>query len=220
MQPALASTNVTNTLITRDNSSSRASFPGTRSHNTPINTENFWARSVKDVAPEEAFFHKYFGAVGPRKKASIEKRSRGKLSTTKDQLLGEDGEYDEEIGAGEDEIWEALVGSRPDLEEDEAAESDESGDGEVDEVQSDAVSDLESGLLEDDGKSDSGVELNLESDDGEDDVDSEEEEHATSGKVNERPEAHADDERPRNKQKRLKSLPTFAPTEDYAQYLE
>lgn len=79
---------------------------GAGKSSVPVNSDLFWKRKVEDVAVDEVFFHKYFNNVAPKKGAAA------KLTLVDDSDAGE--ERDEE------EIWKALVGSRPELEGDDA----------------------------------------------------------------------------------------------------
>jgi len=70
----------------------------------PVNTEQFWNRKLEDVGVDEVFFHQYFEKSG-KKKTKPEKKKKKE----------EGDESDED----EDEIWQALVDSRPEIEGDE-----------------------------------------------------------------------------------------------------
>ncbi|KAF2761946.1 CBF-domain-containing protein [Pseudovirgaria hyperparasitica] len=118
---------------------------------TPLNTEAFWSRKAADVAADEVFFHKYFSQSG--KKVSKDKKARKSKK---------DDDEDSEEEAGEEEIWKALVQSKPEIEGDE-----DSDDGGFDD---------EDMLSDDDDADDSteeagGVELNLDSDSDAEDLD-------------------------------------------------
>jgi ribosome biogenesis protein MAK21 len=70
----------------------------------PVNTEKFWGRESKDVAPEDAFFHQYFNSLG---KTTQERKTSKKTK--------KDGD-DDGSGSEESEIWKAMMESAPDLE--------------------------------------------------------------------------------------------------------
>lgn len=71
----------------------------------PVNTINWLAKKAEDVRPDEKFFHQYF--TGDTSKI----RNKGVKS------LDEDDEDDEEAeNMKDDEVWEALVKSQPDVE--------------------------------------------------------------------------------------------------------
>ncbi|KAG0649840.1 Ribosome biogenesis NOC1 [Hyphodiscus hymeniophilus] len=189
----------------------------------PVNSEAFWRKKAEDVAVDEVFFHKYFNQIGKGKAASDKKEKVAKSSKTAE---GDEDEEDE----NEDEIWQALVDSRPEVEgpsDDESDlemldldDSDEasslSGDEEVDvEAEDDeaAASD-----------SDGGVVLSGFSED--EDVGSEDEVGSELNKLFEKeletaqqPEEQKE-ETSRQKRRKLKSLPTFASAEDYAEMLD
>ncbi|QQK46808.1 CCAAT-binding factor [Penicillium digitatum] len=116
----------------------------------PLNTEAFWKKKAEDVAAEDVFFHEYFTRVN---------KDKDKVRTKKSKDVDADDQSDEGLSGDEDEIWKALVDSRPEL------EADEDSDDDLD------MSDLESALGSDeDGEgadeddSDGGVIFNDESD--------------------------------------------------------
>ncbi|KAJ5656050.1 hypothetical protein N7507_008000 [Penicillium longicatenatum] len=75
----------------------------------PFNSENFWKKKADQVAAEDVFFHEYFNRVNNDKA----KAKKGKASEARDS----DDDVDPEgVSDNEDEIWKAMVGSRPDLE--------------------------------------------------------------------------------------------------------
>jgi ribosome biogenesis protein MAK21 len=112
----------------------------------PLNTDAFWKKKAADVAAEDVFFHEYFTRVNKDKEKSRVKKSKD----------ADDSADDENLSENEDEIWKALVDSRPELEADES-------DDDLD------MSDLESAFDDDeaegeDDDSDGGVIFNDESD--------------------------------------------------------
>jgi ribosome biogenesis protein MAK21 len=131
----------------------------------PLNTEAFWSKKIEDVAVDEVFFHQYFSEANKKKSKKEKKR---KAATD-----GSDAAVDDS-DAGEDEIWSALVGSRPEIEGDEA---DEGGFSDMEDLMGDDNEDEEDDDLEDldldeaeEGSTDGEVELNFDSDE---DVDEE-----------------------------------------------
>ena len=82
----------------------------------PLNSENFWKKAANDVAAEDVFFHEYFNRVNKDKARSKKGKGAGD-SVARD-------EEDEGLSDNEDEIWKALVDSRPDLEADEDSDDD------------------------------------------------------------------------------------------------
>lgn len=79
------------------------SIRGTGKAQQSVNSEQFWTKKLENIAPDEVFFHKYFSERGV---ASKDKKKGKKV---------EDSEEEEEE---EEEIWNAMVGSRPELEAD------------------------------------------------------------------------------------------------------
>ncbi|KFY47351.1 hypothetical protein V495_01985 [Pseudogymnoascus sp. VKM F-4514 (FW-929)] len=183
----------------------------------PVNSEAFWRKKAEDVAVDEVFFHKYFNQVG---KGKVAKKGKAAKAT--------EGSDDED--ENEDEIWQALVDSRPEVE-----------------GPSDDESDLEMLDLDDSGDEGSeGSEAMWEDDDEVDVEGSDEEEQGSEGgeepspfldedeldegedededelfnrelETNKKPEAKADGtETGRAKKKKMKSLPMFASVDDYA----
>jgi ribosome biogenesis protein MAK21 len=86
----------------------------------PLNSENFWQKKVQDVPADEVFFHQYFEQTGMRKEAAAKKKEK-RLRTT-----DAEGDLSDE---DEDEIWQALVNSRPDVEGDEDDDFDDDAEG-------------------------------------------------------------------------------------------
>jgi ribosome biogenesis protein MAK21 len=188
----------------------------------PVNTEAFWQKKAEDVAVDEVFFHKYFNQMGKGKQASDKKKE--KAAKTAD---GSDNEEDE----NEDEIWQALVDSRPEVE----GLSDDDSDLEMldleDSDQSDAASALDDAEVA--GEDDEEAAADSDSDDGvvlsgfggdedigsEDEVGSELDELFAKELEMAQPEAKGE-ETSRQKRRKLKSLPTFASVEDYAEMLD
>lgn len=205
-----------------------------------LNTEQFWAKKVEDVAPDEVFFHNYFNQASNKKTAKARKDKKGEKG----------GDSDD--SGDEDEIWKALVNSKPEVEGGDDFDSD--GDAEdLDELMSD-----DGGQDDEDDAEDGGVELNLDSDEdeelsGEDEAQpssddgfdatqlDDGDEAAFFGSDDELPsdfeglggeaeeEEEKEEEAPKKKSKRseerknkkkLKQLPTFASADDYAKLLE
>ncbi|KAJ5587631.1 uncharacterized protein N7459_003396 [Penicillium hispanicum] len=83
----------------------------------PLNSENFWKKKAGDVAAEDVFFHEYFNRVNKDK-------ARGKKGKGAGEPVAHDEEDVEGLSDNEDEIWKALVDSRPDLEADEDSDDD------------------------------------------------------------------------------------------------
>lgn len=193
----------------------------------PLNNESFWLRKTEEVAADEVFFHQYFNQQG-KKKATKQKQEKERR-----EEAGSDDEGDEE------EIWEALVNSRPELED---GDGDEQGFSDMEDLMSDDSDDIE-GLEEmgdqaNDDEVDGEVEDEAEDAEGSDglevpDLDSDDDAMMGSdeevpfdipGAQNESEEEKAPEQsksqQKRSRRKKLKQLPTFASAEDYAKLLE
>lgn len=199
MQPVLAA-----------GSSAHVVVPGKSSvkQQPTVNSAAFWNMKAQDVAAEDVFFHTYFSQIG---KAGQEDKGK------KSKKAAADGEDEE---ADEDEIWDALVNSRPEV------GGDEDDDVDLD-MGSDEDDDLGS-LLEDMSDDDDddedmdsggeGVEF------GEGDMPGEED-----GWVNGADLVEESDEEPagkkgkdgkgRMRKRDFKKLPMFATADDYAALL-
>ena len=186
----------------------------------PVNTEAFWKMDGGKVAADEVFFHKYFNVMGKGKESSKKTKADKKR----------DADDESEAGENEDEIWEALVNSRPELEG-----SDQSDDGQMDDLDSELGSDADESLEAD--EVDMADEQSLGDDDDEGGIAFDDEE-ALLGSDEELPsdlnDVMEDEMQPlaaanatamegenrRKKRKMLKNLPTFAAAEDYAAMLD
>jgi len=172
------------------------------------------------INADDVFFHKYFNVIGQTKDFAAKKAEKKKRAED-----GSEIEYDDE---DEEEIWKALVDSRPEVEGDDAdadMDFDDLDDLEMSDVASEAVSDAEMPVDKEDGGGDEPEGLDLDEDDAEMGSDEEvpsdldaafaaEVETATKKKG----KAWRKEE-PANKKRRLKNLPTFASADDYAKLL-
>ncbi|KAI9665226.1 MAG: hypothetical protein M1829_005764 [Trizodia sp. TS-e1964] len=185
----------------------------------PLNSEAFWKLKAEDVGVDEVFFHKYFSQKG-KANAVPKKKSRNSDGETD---AGTDGE-------NEDEIWKALVVSKPevegdvdddditDLSMDDLGFENESVDFDSDTIAADFnagnTDEMEEDSLDDDPletdrasnfsghlKDDDGVPRHLEMQLG----------HQRKSKLDENPR--------KAKRRKLKQLPTFASADDYAEIL-
>ncbi|KAG4025628.1 hypothetical protein MFRU_054g00570 [Monilinia fructicola] len=188
-----------------------------------VNTEAFWRKKAEDVAVDEVFFHKYFNQIGKGKDSSKKKQKK----------KGEDGEDDEE---DEDEIWQALVESKPDiegpdsdddLEMDDFDMSEDDSEGGVDIEGSDEEVDVEEEDEEmQDGEEDDGEGIFSEEDDDLKDSDDEagsDMDALFESELQRAKSPEQEDEKKetsRSKKRKLKNLPTFASAEDYAAMLD
>ncbi|KFY73132.1 hypothetical protein V499_06776 [Pseudogymnoascus sp. VKM F-103] len=185
----------------------------------PVNSEAFWRKKAEDVAVDEVFFHKYFNQIG-----------KGKVSKKgKPAKAAGDGSDDED--ENEDEIWQALVDSRPEVEGPSDDESDlemldldDSGDEgsegsdamweDDDEVDVEGTDEEEQGSEGEEEPSPFLDEDELDEGEDEDEDDLFNKELETNQK---KPEAKVDGtETGRAKKKKMKSLPMFASVDDYA----
>ncbi|KAJ8110584.1 hypothetical protein OPT61_g6613 [Boeremia exigua] len=210
MQPMAGTSKAADYLITNRE--------GDRTHD-PLNSESFWRKKLDDVRDDEVFFHTYFEKAGKAKQADKKARKKNKKDDSDDE-------------SGEDEIWKALVKSRPDVEGD--GGDDDFDDIDMDDMMSD--SDAEGGVTMDDG-----VELNLGSDDEEEapapaddddeddfenfDLDDEDafmdDEDDIPVDIDMGDDAEGDDGKDgrKKKKRKLKQLPTFASADDYAKLI-
>ncbi|KAL8785218.1 MAG: hypothetical protein Q9213_003487 [Squamulea squamosa] len=187
----------------------------------PVNSESFWKLEKDQVGADEVFFHKYFTAIG---------NGQAKTKAKKDKRKKKKGQEHEEGSEGEDEeeIWKALVESRPEIEGDESDDNLEMEDLEdldedmmsASEEDEQADNDSEGVELDDDGIPDFAEDDDDESLLGsEDDVPTDlqaafqKEVQATESKGKDR------NREKREKRMKLKHLPTFASVEDYEEML-
>ena len=183
----------------------------------PVNTEAFSKMSAEKVEPDEVFFHRYFNSVGRGKGRKVQKKEK-------------DGEED---GEDEEEIWKALVDSRPELEGSESGEDVDMDDleSEVEGSGGEGLSDADvadsQGVVIDSGENDDDEGMDFDDDDddaflgSDDDVPSDFDETFTKEVrfVAKEKETGLESEKARQKRRRLKNLPTFASIEDYAAML-
>jgi ribosome biogenesis protein MAK21 len=185
-----------------------------------VNSSSFWNLKPDQVSAEDVFFHEYFARVGKPGEAS-----RTKKSARDDQAASDDE------AAGEEEIWDALVNSQPEIE---GADAEEDSDMDLDEydysdnemdvdgVDADAnMSDLGSegdagfeGIFDDSEESDDQAGT---SEAGAEWEDEDEDEVKVEAEVRKGPFKR--DSRGRLDRKEMKSLPTFASVDDYAEML-
>jgi ribosome biogenesis protein MAK21 len=207
---------------------------GDRLHD-PINSEQFWRKKVDNVREDEVFFHTYFEKAGKAKHAAKKDKKKKRKA---------DDESDE---SGEEEIWKALVNSRPDIE---GEDDDDEGFSDFD------MDDMSDDDADAPANMDEGVELNLGSEDEEADtaekaddddedigdeafdlddedafVDSDEDipvdiDMNDDTDVDEplpptkgKKDKDKTEEKKGKKKRKLKHLPTFASAEDYAKLL-
>ena len=191
----------------------------------PVTSEAFWKQDAGKVGADEVFFHKYFSTLGRGR----EKAKKKKASKKKD-----DASSESEDEGDEDEIWKALVDSRPELDggSDGGIFSDDdlgSEMGDLDDTDEDLQPGEDHGSPDVVGLDDS---MSLEEDDDEALLDSDDEvpsdiEAAFETELQTRkpgkdavPEMLEEGEKRSKKRRRLKSLPTFASADDYAKMID
>ena len=89
----------------------------TAQRNMPLNSESFWKKKADEVAAEDVFFHEYFTRVN-KDKTRAAKKSKGEEASD-EEIDDGDG-----LSDNEDEIWKALVDSRPELDEGDSDDDD------------------------------------------------------------------------------------------------
>ncbi|KAK3945237.1 ribosome biogenesis protein MAK21 [Diplogelasinospora grovesii] len=205
MQPVLASGSASHVVV-----SSKASAK----QQPVVNSASFWNLKPEQVSAEDVFFHEYFARIGKPGEAARSK------NTGKDDAVvaGSDGE--------EDEIWEALVNSRPEVQGEGDGDSDLDMEGYEDSDDEDlALADGAKGASIGEDVSDpvsegSGDDMAFEGifddseaegdRDGDDDGSDDGHGEVASGKER---------QRGRLNRKEMRSLPTFASADDYAEML-
>ncbi|KAJ4399298.1 RNA-binding ribosome biosynthesis protein mak21 [Neurospora sp. IMI 360204] len=198
MQPVLATGGASQTVVSsKDGAKKQPS----------VNSASFWNLKPEQVSAEDVFFHEYFARIGkPGDMAKSKKASKEKS--------GPDGEEEEE--EAEDEIWEALVNSRPDVEGDlDEDESDLGMDG-----YDDSDEEMDTGDLGRDGARDGseGSDSDVPFEGIFDDSDDSEEEAAADESAGEE-DGSATKKKGRLSRKEMRGLPTFASADDYAEML-
>lgn len=204
----------------------------------PANTENWLNKKVENIQPDEKFFHQYFTT----------KISKLKNKESKKQAEDEVENEEEAEAMQDDEIWKALVKSRPEVED--ASDEDDFSDFDADDFSD--MSDAETAEVEGEDnapedeeeeieelpqtaaadESDEEEESEMFAINGEDEYDSDEapkmlgEDNLSSAESE--PEADQDSKKrkasdensAKSKRSKLKSLPIFASADDYSQYLD
>ncbi|KAI5952835.1 MAK21 [Candida jiufengensis] len=114
----------------------------------PANTENWLNKKVDDIKADEKFFHQYFTTkVNKLKNKKAVKAGDGE---DEDEEIDEDGDEQDGAGMDDEEVWNALVKSRPDVEDDISDE----GFSDFDEGDFSDIDDEEIGEEEDDNNDD------------------------------------------------------------------
>ena len=191
------------------------------SNRQPVNSEAFWKQGSEQVNADEVFFHKYFRTLGKDKEKASKKPTERKVDADES---GNEGD--------EDDIWKALVESRPELEGgSDSGFGDEDIESDMEEIEDE---DRDSNLAGEDEIANGGLAeiaeslLDLDDEDDEALLDSDEEMPSDIGEALDKEVgpsksesvAGPKTEKRRSKRRRLKSLPTFASADDYAKMLE
>lgn len=127
-------TSIMQPMAASDSSGLLVTAKTTRPTEVPVNSESFSHLDVEKVAPSEVFFHKYFSTTSKGKQQAMKKKEKRRRQRDDGSQVNED----------EDEIWQALVRSRPELEGGDADEASASDGMESLADYSDSVSSIES----------------------------------------------------------------------------
>ncbi|SPQ18933.1 c851615e-6678-40a1-aeb3-6c1f3d48bafe [Thermothielavioides terrestris] len=175
-----------------------------------VNSASFWNLRPDQVSAEDVFFHEYFARVGkPGQAARAAKKAVEKRMEPNEE-------------AAEEEIWEALVNSQPEIE---GADPEEDSDMDLEEydysdndvlVDGPGAEERMSDFGSDGAEGDAGFEgiFDDSEDDGED-MSSNDESVAEVGKGQRSKQGR----KGRLSRKEIRSLPTFASADDYAEML-
>ncbi|KAG5926489.1 hypothetical protein E4U42_003263 [Claviceps africana] len=185
---------------------------GAGSMSAPVNSAAFWKKKTEDVAVDDVFFHEYFQHAGKEPKATSKKKKQA--------------EEDQQDEHDEDEVWKALVSTRPEIEDD----GSEEGFDDLDDLEM-ASEDGSSPALslgsdvDDEDDDDMGVAF----DDDEEEEEEEEEDNdeigsdglvAVGGGDADEGEKKSDEKgKKKSRRRALKDLPMFASVDDYAELL-
>lgn len=193
MQPS-ASTNAQDILI-RNRSEGLTEMP--------LNTESFWSKPSDKVDADQVFFHQYFNRTTRKRSKKTQKRAAS----------------DDDSGEDEQEIWDALVQSNVELQDDHGDDEDLNLEdlGSEDNGSDDSdMPDWEQSQAEDavgddyDFKDNSDIDIPLLEDD---------EDLLSRGELP-RQSGHDETAKSRKRSRKdIKSLPTFAAADDYADLL-
>ncbi|RYO98026.1 hypothetical protein DL766_006393 [Monosporascus sp. MC13-8B] len=170
-----------------------------------LNTSSFWNKKSRDLAEDEVFFHEYFAQIGKPGQAERTRKSK----PAREVPGSEDG------GDDEDEIWQALVSSHPEV------QGDSDNDPEFDDLMStDDSEDCLNDNIEGGGPHDSDDDGSLNFLDESDFSYNEDDEAGPDLKA---VVGEADGKKAGSQQgarrKALRNLPTFAFADDYADML-
>ncbi|KAK4453578.1 ribosome biogenesis protein MAK21 [Podospora aff. communis PSN243] len=197
MQPILASGSASHLVVSSK----------TAARQQVVNSASFWNLKAEDVSAEDTFFHEYFAKIGKPGEASKAKKAA---------KVEEAGSEDE---AAENEIWEALVNSRPEVEGDDATDGSDVDMEDYEDSDGESIgSGVDAEEMSDMGSDGSGGFEGI-FDESEDDMpgsgnEEEEKEEVAGGEP-----VDGDSRTKRMSRKEMRSLPTFASADDYAEML-
>lgn len=191
MQPILASGGASH--IVASNKAAARQLP-------MVNSSSFWNLKPDQVSAEDVFFHEYFARVG----------KPGEAARTAEKPAVDQAETGEE--AAEEEIWEALVNSQPEIEGDDAADDSSVDLDGLDYSDDDEQAD--DGLDADEAMSDFGSE-GAEGDAAFEGIfDASEDDDSGANSSDDQPVKQG--RQGRLSRKEMRNLPTFASADDYA----
>lgn len=180
-----------------------------------VNSEAFWKQESEMVEADEIFFHKYFSTMGRGKEKARKKKAN--------RLSGVDSGSEED--EDEDEIWKALVDSRPELEGSSSSDDDRAmNQMDLLEDSDDNIRDLQN----EDNKVANANQDMIELEDGDEALLASDEEvpsdldQAIDPKfhdVGEDAAAASEKGKRKKKRRKLRTLPVFASADDYAAIL-
>ncbi|KAK4182255.1 putative ribosome biogenesis protein [Podospora australis] len=181
-----------------------------------VNSASFWNLKPGQVSAEDVFFHEYFARIGKTGETTKTKKP------TPQHAAGSDDE------AAEDEIWEALVNSRPEVE---GLDADETSDVDMEDFEySDDDMDVDGGAALDGELSDAVSDISEEESgfegifgdsesSGDDDESADETGEPDKEVEAKKKQAPTRGSEARRRRKEIKSLPTFASVDEYAEML-
>ncbi|KAG6313548.1 hypothetical protein E4U44_002512 [Claviceps purpurea] len=180
---------------------------GAGSMSAPVNTAAFWKKKTEDVAADDVFFHEYFQQAGKEPKAAASKKKQAAA----DQKAEEEEE-------DEDEVWKALVSSRPDIEDDGSEEGFDDLD-DLDMASEDGSSPALSLGSDVDDDEDEDEDMGVDLDDDDDEMDSDGLVAVGGDDADEEQDEGDEKSKKKSRRRALKDLPMFASVDDYAELL-
>lgn len=83
-----------------------------------VNTPSFWNKKLENVGAEDVFFHSYFSLVGKQRDQKENRPARRAIAGAGKEENEDGGSFADSDEEKEQEIWNALVNSRPEIEAD------------------------------------------------------------------------------------------------------